>query len=281
MQLKPKTITAFTTAWNCRSSGIIDLIDYYLNYIKVDKFIYLDDHSTDGTIDSIKAYKSLYDSNACLLGEDNRLQIDYTPYDCYSEKNVTRLASMLMNIDSSDVFIWVDSDEYLYHPTKHVREIIEDVARLGKNYISTRLTNVYNFNNTYDNTKTLLSQLELFHTPGGYTNATLKVPVIIKDSSKRIIYGGSNHYPIINHVECIDNQDKLEDTLYLLHSCFLTDQFYIDRKIKAKTRLKEHNIYITALDDNTGWWSRSLEDHKKVIEYDKTISKSAKDFFNL
>ena len=48
------TITVFTSAWNCIDAGLVSLVDYYLNFLKVDKFIYADNYSTDDTIKILK-----------------------------------------------------------------------------------------------------------------------------------------------------------------------------------------------------------------------------------
>jgi hypothetical protein len=272
-------ITAFTTAWNCRNSGVIDLIDYYLNVIKVDRFIYLDDHSNDGTIECIKGYYSMYDNSVGCIGDDPRLKIADVPYDCYTDQNAMKVANTLMQLDDSDVFIWVDSDEYIYHPTRSVRDIIEEERNAGKTHISIRLTNVFNITNTYNDSKTLLSQIDLYHQHNRELGS-MKAPIIIKDSSKKIVFGGSNHYCIVDYKECIDDYDEVPNTLYLLHTCYLTDQFYIDRKVNAKKRLLSHNIYNSAVDDETGWWSKSLEDQRQSVINDKAFSKYSHEFFN-
>jgi hypothetical protein len=220
----------------------------------------------------------MYDNSIGCIGDDPRLRIADVPYDCYSEQNAMKAANILMHLDDSDVFIWVDSDEYLYHPTRNVRDIIEEERYAGKNYITTRLTNVYNETNTYNDSKTLLSQVDLYH-QHNREYGSAKTPVIIKDKTKKIVYGGSNHFCIIDYKVFIDDYDEIPNTLYLLHTCYLTDQFYIDRKVNAKKRLQSHNIYITALDDETGWWSKSIEDQRQSVIKDKLHAKSAHEFF--
>ena len=86
-------------------------IDYYLNFVGVDKIIFSDGNSDDGSVEYIKTFG---DKTEVII-EDHKE---------YNELNLMKPRNELWKKykDEYDWFIIVDADEFLYHP--NIKELI-------------------------------------------------------------------------------------------------------------------------------------------------------------
>ena len=248
-------ITAFTTAWNCETAGIDSLIDWYLNHLKIDKFIYADNHSTDNT-------KELLISR---FKNDERLIITDTPYSIFTDNNACELANSFLEKEDCDAFIWVDSDEIIYHP--NLRDLLREKKIQGKFFISNYLTNVYNSKNTFNNFIPIINNFEMC-----FTFNVQKTPIIIKTDTAKIKFSGGHHVVNYNGVEMESIKfDNIIDNIAILHFCYITKDFYIERKTSPKNHLRNNNILFDAIKDE-GWWSRDIDTHMNIVEAEKQQS---------
>lgn len=248
-------ITAFTTAWNCEEAGIDSLIDWYLNHLGVDKFIYADNRSTDNT-------KNLLLSR---FKDDKRLCIIDTPYEIFTDDNACDLANSLLEKDDCDVFIWVDSDEIIYHP--NFRSFLHEKKNQKKFFISNFLTNVYNCENTFNKNIPIIDNFETC-----FTFNVQKTPIIIKTDTAKIKFSGGHHVVNYDGVEMESCKFKnIIDNIAIFHFCYITKDFYVERKTKPKVHLRQNGILFDAIKDD-GWWSRDIDTHMLITEAEKQES---------
>jgi glycosyltransferase involved in cell wall biosynthesis len=259
------TITVFSSAWNCKESGLANLISYYLNTLKVDKFIYADNHSTDGTIDYLKK----------IFNNDPRLIITFTPYTVFSDDNVGNLANTLYKEDSNDVFIWVDSDEIIYHP--NLRQFLAEKKRQGKYFISSQLTNVFNSSNTFNPDIPIMDNFELC-----CDLPVQKSPIIIRSDKHKIGFAGGHHCIHVDDVlmEWKVNDRSLLDDIAIFHFCYISADFYIKRKTLAKEHLIEQGAEFPAILPG-GWWTFDIPWYENMVQWEKSQSISLTEFLTL
>lgn len=248
-------ITAFTSAWNCGEAGIDSLIDWYLNHLNVDKFIYADNHSTDNT-------KELLTSR---FGEDTRLIIIDTPYTIFTDDSVCELANNIMQAEECDAFIWVDSDEIIFHP--NLRLFLQEKKAQKKFFISNFLTNVYNEKDSFDSKIPIIENFELC-----YKFDVQKTPIIIKTKDKKIKFSGGHHVVNCDGVEMEHFLfDNIIDNIAIFHFCYITQDFYTKRKTNPKNHLRQHGIEFDAIKDD-GWWSRDIQTQINITNQEKQRS---------
>lgn len=113
-----KKTTATTRQKICVISPIkneIDILpffmDYYLNFVGVDKIIFSDGNSDDGSVEYIKTF-------------GDKTEVIIEDHQEYNELNLMRPRNELWKKykDEYDWFIIVDADEFLYHP--NIKELI-------------------------------------------------------------------------------------------------------------------------------------------------------------
>lgn len=102
-------------------------IDYYLNFVGVDKIIFSDGGSDDGSIEYIKSF-------------GNKTEIISEDHQTYNEYNLMNARNSIWKRyrDEYDWFIIVDADEFLYHPN-----IKEKILEYMANGITIPTTNGY------------------------------------------------------------------------------------------------------------------------------------------
>jgi hypothetical protein len=93
-------------------------IDYYLNFLKVDKLVFIDGGSDDGSIGLINSY-------------GNKTEIVSKNHEEYNEYVLTRERNTIWKSYKQD-YNWIivcDADEFLYHP--NFRELLKNYSNLG------------------------------------------------------------------------------------------------------------------------------------------------------
>jgi hypothetical protein len=217
------SITVFTTSWNTYDSGLYQLIDYYLNELKVDKFIYADNYSTYNTIEKLNI----------RFFEDKRLKICMTPYIVFSDQEATNLANSLLESDENDVFIFIDSDEIIYHP--NFKSFLLENKKCGKCFLSNFLTNVFNHNDIIDNNIPFIENFTLCQ-----PISVQKTPIIIKQNKNQNIKFGGGHHFVINKQyrnDYVKNHKITIDTFIIYHFCYLNKKIWIERKKKKRAKI--------------------------------------------
>ena len=232
------TITVFTSAWNCINAGLVGLIDYYLNFLKVDKFIYADNYSTDDTIKILKR----------KFKGDKRLVIMNTPYITFSDNDVCALANKLYKEDTNEAFIWVDSDEIVYHPD--LRQYLLDKKKVGKYFISSLLVNVYNTTDTFKDNINILDNFEMCH-----EMPVQKSPIIIRSKDHDLRFHGGHHCISVGDVlmEWSTKDRNILDDIAIFHFCYITSDFFKKRKTLPAKHLLEQGAMFAAISPG-GWW---------------------------
>lgn len=96
------------------------MITYFLKHYEpwVDRIVFIDGNSTDGTLDLIRACKKgvlrVRDTNG-LVDDEDRMYVRNTYWHEFE--------------DDTDVFIFVDPDEFVYHPCRNVRGVLSECQR--------------------------------------------------------------------------------------------------------------------------------------------------------
>jgi hypothetical protein len=257
--MKDPTITVFTTAWNSYEFGLPNLIDYYLNKLKVDKFIYADNFSTDDTISKLKA----------RFPNEKRLRICTTPYknwECYKK---TILMNGFMQADDNDVFIGIDSDEVVYHP--NFKEFLKTNIEAGKHCLSNFLIDVYNENDVIDEHIPFINNFNLcLPTQMQKTNIILRP----KDYENIRFYNGHHQVDYnskSNHFFPKENNDTV-DQFVVYHFCYLSKEMWIGRKKKPANKLLSEGLNEPYLIENEGYWNWSDEQIEETIKARKKAS---------
>ena len=256
------TITVFTSAWNCINAGLVGLIDYYLNFLKVDKFIYADNYSTDDTIKILKR----------KFKGDKRLVIMNTPYITFSDNDVCALANKLYKEDINEAFIWVDSDEIVYHPD--LRQYLLDKKKLGKYFISSLLVNVYNTTDTFKDNINILDNFEMCH-----EMPVQKSPIIIRSKDHDLRFHGGHHCISVGDVlmEWSTKDRNLLDDIAIFHFCYITPDFFNRRKTLPAKHLLKQGAMFAAISPG-GWWLLDDATRQEWARVERSSSVTMQDF---
>lgn len=256
------TVTIATAGWN-ESNTIIPVIRYYLDICKFDRFIYYDNYSVDDTLQRINY----------VYGNDPRVVILNTPYIGHRAEDEVHLMNATMEKDSSDVFIWIDSDEILFCNDfqRHFQYLIND----DRYYSATYMSNVYNKTDSFDENK--FNIIDNFESV--FTDTIIKTPIIIKTDKHSIVFGGGHHSVLKNGVG-FGNHEELpwlptSEKLHLFHFTYINANMYYNRKTLGRIRNLELGI------DNSwyhGYWNLTLEHVQQMINHQKSIGKSITEY---
>jgi hypothetical protein len=256
-------ITIATVGWN-EETTILSVLRYYLEICKFDRFIYFDNFSDDKTIEKIKS----------VYAADERVVIYNTPYVGHKPEEEVHLMNNTMLQDSSDIFVWIDSDEILYCKDwlTHLNNLISN----KKYYSATLMSNVFNEVNSFDETKeNILDNFEYV-----YTDLVFKIPIIIKNNQHVITFGGGHHTICIDGINVGDNNPDTSFAdigLHLFHFTYInTDMYY-----RRKTLGRERNLNLGI--DNSwyhNYWNLKLSDIQGIIENQKANGKSITEYVN-
>jgi hypothetical protein len=139
-------------------------MDYYFNFVKVDKIIFSDGGSDDGSIEYIKSFGEKTE----IISEDHAV---------YNEYNLMKSRNTIWKKYKGeyDWFIIADADEFLYHP--NIREKIQEYISNG---ITVPTTKGYE----------MMSQEFPTFTPGVYLPDIIKMGKKKFGLDKHIIFNG-------------------------------------------------------------------------------------------
>lgn len=256
-----RTITIATAGWN-ESATIIPLIRYYLDICKFNKFIYFDNYSDDNTIEKINQH----------FPNDNRITILNTPYVGHLPSDEVHLMNNTMLLDTSDVFIWIDSDEILY--CKDWQNHLDTLVGNNKYYSATLMSNVYNSIDCFDETKVnIIDNFEQV-----YTDSVFKIPIIIKSDKHVIHFCGGHHSIRIDGVNVGDNHPDssfADPGLHLFHFTYLNTEIYHQRKTLGRARNLQLGV------DNSwfhNYWNLDKSTIQDMIDKQKAQSVSITKF---
>jgi hypothetical protein len=105
-----------------------------------------------------------------------------------------------------------------------------------------------------------------------FTFNVQKTPIIIKTDAAKIKFSGGHHVVNCNGVEMESIKfDNIIDNIVIFHFCYITKDFYIERKTNPKNHLRNNNILFDAIKDE-GWWSRDIDTHMSIVEAEKQKS---------
>jgi hypothetical protein len=194
-------------------------IDYYFNFVGVDKIIFSDGNSDDGSVEYLKTFCSKVE----VIIEDHK---EYNEYNLMESRNEIWKKYK----DDYDWFIIVDADEFLYHPN-----IREKIIEYKKNGITIPVTYGYEMYST---------EFPKFQ-PGVYLPDIIKNGEVSSGLDKHVLfnpkevnmrysYGSHQSYPTGNVVYNSDTE------LYVLHYKHLSYDYLVRKCAYGAKRRSDH-----------------------------------------
>jgi hypothetical protein len=193
-------------------------IDYYLNFVGVDKIIFSDGNSDDGSIEYIKTFG---DKTEVII-EDHKE---------YHESNLTGSRNEIWKKYKNDYdwFIVADADEFLYHP--NIKEKIVEYREKG---ITVPTVFGYEMYSTefpkFEQGTYLPSLIKKGEKRFGLNKCIIFDP---KNVNMRYSFGSHQSYPDGNVVQNSDTD------LYMLHYKYLSHEYLVKKSKYGDSRRSE------------------------------------------